>query len=102
MIESAASDAHIMVQARYDARNPGALKQLVAAGTKLRPFSTDLMNVAFKESMALYDDISSKNPDWKKIYADYSKFRQEENLWFQFTEASLDNFLQQQVKAKKL
>src|SRR5690349_4493714 len=86
IIESAASDAHIMVQARYDARNPAALKQLVAQGTKLRPFSNDLMNVAFKESMALYEDIGSKNPDWKKIYADYSSFRADANVWFRFTE----------------
>jgi TRAP-type mannitol/chloroaromatic compound transport system substrate-binding protein len=102
IVQAAAAEAHHHVQARYDARNPDALKTLVAQGTKLRPFPADVMNTAFKESMALYDEISTKNADWKKIYADYSKFRQEENLWFQFTEASLDNFLQQQVKAKKL
>src|SRR3954467_11918638 len=82
IVESAASDAHITVQARYDARNPGALKQLVSAGTKLRPFSNDLMAAAFKESQALYQEIGTKNEDWKKIYADYSKFRTDANLWF--------------------
>ena len=102
MLQAAAAEAHHHVQARYDARNPDALKTLVAQGTKLRPFPADVMNAAFKESMALYDEISGKNADWKKIYADYSKFRQEENLWFQFTEASLDNFMQAQVKAKRL
>jgi TRAP-type mannitol/chloroaromatic compound transport system substrate-binding protein len=96
IVESAASDAHIMVQARYDARNPGALKQLVAQGTKLRPFSNDLMNVAFKESMALYDDIGTRNPDWKKIYADYSSFRADQNVWFRFTEMTFDRFMQNQ------
>jgi len=102
IVQAAAAEAHHHVQARYDARNPDALKTLVAQGTKLRAFPADLMNTAFKESMALYNDIGTKNEDWKRIYADYSKFRQEENLWFQFTEASLDNFLQAQVKAKKL
>jgi TRAP-type mannitol/chloroaromatic compound transport system substrate-binding protein len=102
IVQAAAAEAHHYVQARYDGRNPDALKTLVAQGTKLRPFPVDVMNTAFKESMALYEEISTKNADWKKIYADYSKFRQEENLWFQFTEASLDNFLQAQVKAKKL
>jgi TRAP-type mannitol/chloroaromatic compound transport system substrate-binding protein len=96
IIESAAAHAHIVMQARYDAYNPMALKQLVAAGTKLRPFSADLMNRAFKESMALYSEISAKNPDWAKIYADYSKFRADENLWFRFTEASFDRFMQTQ------
>src|SRR3954467_5948822 len=82
IVESAASDAHITVQARYDARNPGALKQLVSAGTKLRPFPADMMAAAFKESQALYQEIGTKNEDWKKIYADYSKFRTDANLWF--------------------
>jgi TRAP-type mannitol/chloroaromatic compound transport system substrate-binding protein len=96
IVSSAAAEAHTVVQARYDARNPAALKQLVAGGAKLRPFSTDLMNVAFKHSMALYDEISAKNEDWKKIYADYSKFRVEQNLWFRFTEATFDRFMQNQ------
>ena len=30
IVESAAADAHVVMQARYDARNPAALKQLVA------------------------------------------------------------------------
>ena len=81
---------------RRDARNPGALKQLVAGGAKLRPFSTDLMNIAFKESMALYEEISAKNEDWKKIYADYSRFRADANVWFRFTEMTFDRFMQQQ------
>ena len=96
IVENAAAHAHSVMQARYDARNPAALKQLVGAGTKLRPFSTDVMNAAFKESLALYDDLSSKNPDWKKIYSDYSNFRAEQNLWFRFTEATFDRFMQAQ------
>src|SRR6186713_3500404 len=47
IVEAAAAEAHVTMQARYDARNPGALRQLVGAGTKLRPFPTDVMNAAF-------------------------------------------------------
>ncbi|CAN7605274.1 TRAP transporter substrate-binding protein [Polaromonas sp. LjRoot131] len=96
IVEAAAAQAHGEMQAKYDAKNPGALKQLVGAGTKLRPFPTDVMNAAFKESMALYDELSAKNENWKKIYADYSKFRAEQNLWFRFTEATFDRFMQAQ------
>src|SRR5687768_17915606 len=52
------------------------------------------MNAAFKESLALYDELGTKNADWKKIYADYSSFRTEQNLWFRFTEATFDRFMQ--------
>ncbi|MGV3572126.1 MAG: TRAP transporter substrate-binding protein [Ramlibacter sp.] len=96
IVENAAAHAHSVMQARYDARNPAALKQLVGAGTKLRPFSNDVMNAAFKEAVALYEEIGSKNADWKKIYADYSGFRAEQNLWFRFTEATFDRFMQAQ------
>ncbi|MDB5957819.1 TRAP transporter substrate-binding protein [Ramlibacter sp.] len=96
IVRSASAEAHVAVQARYDARNPAALKTLVAGGAKLRVFSTDLMNLAFKESMALYSEISAKNEDWRKIYADYSRFRADQNLWFRFTEASFDHFMQTQ------
>ncbi|MBI5276203.1 MAG: TRAP transporter substrate-binding protein DctP [Burkholderiales bacterium] len=96
IIEAASAEAHVIMQARYDARNPTALKQLVGAGTKLRPFPQDVLAAAFKEAMALYEELNAKNPDWAKIYADYSKFRADQNLWFRFTEATFDRFMQSQ------
>ena len=96
IVEAAATYAHVEMQARYDARNPAALKQLVGAGTKLIRFPKDVMESAFKESMALYAEISGKNPNWKKVYDDYSNFRRDQNLWFRFAEAGFDDFMQQQ------
>ena len=96
IVEAASAVAHIEMQAKYDAKNPNALKQLVGAGAKLHPFPKDVMAAAFKESMALYEELNAKNEDWKKIYTDYSKFRADSNLWFRFTEATFDNFMQSQ------
>ncbi|HSW17017.1 MAG TPA: TRAP transporter substrate-binding protein [Ramlibacter sp.] len=96
IVEAAASHAHVTMQAKYDALNPTALKQLVAQGTKLRPFPADMMNAAFKASVDVYGELSAKNESWKKIYADYSKFRGDQNLWFRFTEATFDRFMQTQ------
>jgi TRAP-type mannitol/chloroaromatic compound transport system substrate-binding protein len=94
IVENAAAAAHSEMQARYDARNPAALKTLVAAGTKLHRFPKDLMDKAFEESMALYSELSGRNPQWKKIYDDYSNFRRDANLWFRFTEMSFDQYMQ--------
>ncbi|HCY16307.1 MAG: ABC transporter substrate-binding protein [Curvibacter sp. GWA2_64_110] len=96
IVEAAASYAHTEMQAKYDVKNPTALKQLVANKTKVLPFPKDIMDRAFKESMALYEEISAKNPTWKKIYGDLAKFRAEQNLWFRFTEARFDQFMQAQ------
>jgi TRAP-type mannitol/chloroaromatic compound transport system substrate-binding protein len=96
IVESASAFAHVDMQAKYDARNPTALKQLVGAGAKLRPFPSDVMTESFKQSMILYDELSAKNPAWKKVYADYARFRADQNLWFRFTEATFDRFMQSQ------
>lgn len=96
IIETAASFAHAEMQARYDARNPAALKRLVAGGTKLFRFPKDVLDTAFKASMDTYSELSGKNPAWKKIYDDYASFRRDQNLWFRFAEAGFDDFMQQQ------
>jgi TRAP-type mannitol/chloroaromatic compound transport system substrate-binding protein len=96
IVEVASAAAHVDMQAKYDTKNPTALKQLVGAGAKLRPFPADVMNAAFKESMKLYEELSAKNENWRKVYADYAKFRGDQNLWFRFTEATFDRFMQGQ------
>jgi TRAP-type mannitol/chloroaromatic compound transport system substrate-binding protein len=96
ILEAAAAQAHGDMQAKYDARNPAALKQLVGSGAKLREFPKDIMQESFKSATKLYDELSSTNENWKKIYADYSKFRVDQNLWFRFAEAKYDDFMQAQ------
>jgi TRAP-type mannitol/chloroaromatic compound transport system substrate-binding protein len=96
IIEAASSLAHVDIQAKYDAFNPGALKQLAAQKTKVLPFPKEMMDVAFKHAQAVYSELNDKNPNWKKVYADYSKFRADQNWWFRFGEARFDSFMQAQ------
>jgi TRAP-type mannitol/chloroaromatic compound transport system substrate-binding protein len=98
IVEAAASYAHVDMQAKYDARNPAALKRLVGSGTKLFAFPRDMMDAAFKAAMSLYSELSASNPAWKKVYEDYASFRRDENLWFRFTEAGFDQYMQSQQK----
>ena len=51
------------------------------------------MEAAFKASNELYDEISAKNPDFKKLYESARAFRNEEYLWFQVAEYAYDTFL---------
>jgi len=96
IIENASVNAATTMQARYDARNPAALKKLVSQGTKLFRFPKDVMDGAFKASQELYADIGGKNPAFKKIHDDYMAFRRYANLWFRFSEATFDDFMQTQ------
>ena len=96
IVEAAAAYAHIDMQAKYDYKNPAALKTLASQGTKLRPFPKDVLVAAFKSSEQVYSELSASNPAWKKIYTDYATYRRDANLWFRFSEASIDSFLQSQ------
>ena len=96
IVSAAAAVAHTSMQAKYDSKNPAALKELVGKGTKLRAFPEAVMNEAFKQSMAVYAELNEKNPDWKTIYGDYRKFQADQNLWFRFTEMTFDKFMQAQ------
>ncbi|MGY0193771.1 TRAP transporter substrate-binding protein [Leptothrix sp. BB-4] len=96
IVEAAATYAHVDMQAKYDAKNPLALKQLVGNGTKLFRLPKDVMDGAFKASNDLYEEIAGKNPNWKKVYADFVKFRAEQNLWFRFAEQGFDQYMQSQ------
>jgi TRAP-type mannitol/chloroaromatic compound transport system substrate-binding protein len=96
IVEAAAFQAATVMTARYDARNPPALKKLVAQGTKLFRFPKDVMDAAFKASQEVYAEIGTKNPSFKKVYDDYAAFRRDANLWFRFSEATFDDFMQQQ------
>ncbi len=49
--------------AKYDARNPVALKQLVGSGTVLKPFTQDVMNAAFKSAQQIYAELNNTNPE---------------------------------------
>ncbi len=94
IIESASAYAHVDMQAKYDARNPQALKELVAGKVQVLPFPKAVMDAAFKESMSLYEELNAKNANWKKVYEDYSAFRRDQNLWFRFTESTFDRYMQ--------
>ena len=96
IVEAAAAYSHIDMQGKYDARNPQALKTLVGSGTKLFRFPKDMMDQSFKASMDIYAELSASNPSWKKVYDDFSAFRRDGNLWFRFTEAAFDDFMQAQ------
>jgi len=96
IVESAAAFAHVEMLAKYDYRNPIALKTLVGQGVKLFRFPKDMMESSFKAAGDVYGELSASNADWKKIYADFQAWRRDANLWFRFTEAGFDDFMQSQ------
>lgn len=93
MLRAAAAQAGAEVQAKYDARNPAALRRLVAGGAQLRPFPQEVMEAALKNANEVYAKIAEKNADFRRAYEAMKTFRNEEYLWFQVAEYTYDNFM---------
>jgi len=93
IFEMACAEAHTDMQAKYDSRNPAALKRLVGAGVQLRPFPKDMGDAVYKAANEVYADLSAKNAKWKKIYTSYAKFRDDGVLWSRFSDGSYDSYL---------
>jgi TRAP-type mannitol/chloroaromatic compound transport system substrate-binding protein len=93
ILRAATAYANVEMQAKYDAGNVPALKRLVAAGTKLRPFSPEIMEACWKAANEVYADINAKNDKFKKVFDSYMNFRNDEYLWWQVAEFNYDNFI---------
>ena len=91
--EAASYEAHVVMQAQYDARNPSALARLLKSGVKLRSFSRSIMDACYKAAHEVMEEEASKNPKFKKVYEPWKRFRQDENQWFSVAEATLQNYM---------
>jgi TRAP-type mannitol/chloroaromatic compound transport system substrate-binding protein len=93
ILTAAAGYANNDMLAKYDARNPAALRRLLGAGTQLRPFSQEILEAAYKATNEVYEEVSAKNADFKKVIDSIRAFRNEEYLWFQVAEYAYDTFM---------
>jgi TRAP-type mannitol/chloroaromatic compound transport system substrate-binding protein len=103
-LQSACAESTAWTLAKYDAENAAALRRLVANGAQLRPFSREILEACHKTAFELYNEIAAQNPKFKKVYDAWSKFREDEYLWFRVAENTFDNFVyteQAQQQRKK-
>jgi TRAP-type mannitol/chloroaromatic compound transport system substrate-binding protein len=93
ILTTAAALANGDVQAKYDARNPAAVKRLVQSGAQLHPFPAEVMDASLKAANELYAEISKENPWFKKLHDHVMAFRNDEYLWWQIAEFGYDAFM---------
>jgi len=79
--------------AKYDARNPAALRRLLDGGTELRAFSQPIMEACLKASNEVNSETAATNEDFKKVLNSMQAFRNEGYFWWQVAEYSYDNFM---------
>jgi TRAP-type mannitol/chloroaromatic compound transport system substrate-binding protein len=91
--EAGCAEANVHSLARYDAKNPEALRRLVAGGTQLRAFPRPVLEASLKAANELYAELEQKSPHFKRIYDGWNRFRADQFLWFRVAESSYDNFV---------
>ncbi len=91
--EACAAEANVQMLAKYDAKNPAALGRLLQNGVKLKAFPKPIMEAAYKSAVDFYNDEAGKNPEFKKIFEHWKRFRQDSLQWFSVAEANYDNFV---------
>jgi TRAP-type mannitol/chloroaromatic compound transport system substrate-binding protein len=93
ILNAACALANVEMLAKYDAKNPAALKSLFRGGTKIQAFPQEVMEACYKAANELYAETSAKNADFKRVYDNMTEFRSDEYLWWQVAEYTFDNFM---------
>ncbi|MBB4102116.1 TRAP transporter substrate-binding protein [Allorhizobium borbori] len=102
ILSDACAMANTNMLAKYDQRNAHALKQLVADGAVLRPFSQEILEASFNAAQEVYAGISATNANFKKLYDSQQALKRDSYLWMQLAEYSFDTFMMLQQRAGKL
>ncbi len=93
IVLSASHVANTMMQARYDAANPAALKRLIAGGAQLRAFPQPVLDASLKAANEVYAEIAATNPTFKKVLDAVMAFRNDQYLWWQVAEYGYDSYM---------
>ncbi|HEX4917547.1 MAG TPA: ABC transporter substrate-binding protein [Limnobacter sp.] len=91
--EVAAAEAAMRMNAEYDAKNPPALARLIRAGAELRLYPRDVLEAAHAEAEKIFNQECQLNPDFKKIFDSWNRFRHDQNNWFRVAENALSSFV---------
>jgi TRAP-type mannitol/chloroaromatic compound transport system substrate-binding protein len=101
-LKAASQAVNLDMLAHYDFVNTSAIKAVVAAGAKLRPFSSDILKACYDATNAVYDELSADNAGFKEMLESMKAFRKDYYLWTQIAEYPFDAFMMGQQRANTL
>jgi TRAP-type mannitol/chloroaromatic compound transport system substrate-binding protein len=90
--EVAAAEANLSMLAEYDAKNPAALNRLVQSGAQLRIYPREVLDAAYNETEKIYAAEVLANPQFKKVFESWNRFRKDQHQWFKVAENSMATF----------
>jgi TRAP-type mannitol/chloroaromatic compound transport system substrate-binding protein len=60
---------------------------------QFRQFPASVMDASLKAALEVYAEVSTRNPDFKKIWEHLLAFRNDAYLWWRVAEYSYDDYL---------
>ena len=102
ILKVASQAVNLDMLAHYDTVNTSAIRSLVGAGAKLRPFSPEIMKAAYDATNQTYDEISATNPTFKAMLESMKAFRKDYYAWAQVADYPFETFMVQQQRAGTL
>jgi TRAP-type mannitol/chloroaromatic compound transport system substrate-binding protein len=95
-----ATDADMLQ--KYDWLNAISIRNLVASGAQLRPFSPEILEALFTASNEVYAELDTSNPEFKALWDSIKGFRNNWFTWLQVAEYNFDTFMMQKANAGQL
>lgn len=93
ILAGAAALANGAALARCDARNPAALRGLIAGGARMRAFPPSVLQSCLTASRTVNAEIAAGNADFRTVLASMQAFRDEAYFWWQVAEYGYDAFM---------
>jgi TRAP-type mannitol/chloroaromatic compound transport system substrate-binding protein len=102
IVHAAAQAANLVMMARFDMKNPPALRRLAAEGAILRPFSEEVLDACYKATGEVCEEFAQKNADFRRGYEAMKAIRREGFLWLQLPEHTSDTYMMIQQRKRRL
>jgi TRAP-type mannitol/chloroaromatic compound transport system substrate-binding protein len=94
-IEISAQAATTSMLAHYDAKNPEALRRIIANGVKVSVFPPDVIEKMYASAEDLYKGLIASNESFAKIYASQKEFRDRNYFYHQAADFQFDTMMLQ-------
>ncbi len=91
IFQAAAADVNGKMLAKFNAVNGEVLEQMLLDGTKLLPFSQDILQAAYTAAFEMYEEMAAMDQDFKKIYQQWQAFRTQIQQWHSINELAFAN-----------
>lgn len=86
ILQAVCWETYLETIAEYDRTNSKALTEITNYGTELRQFPDDILKEAKQKTEELLTERSNDNPDFKKVYEEWKKFKEEIQNWHKYTQ----------------